>query len=343
MKTTHLAWGTALLLGAAFASCTEPKENKPGELAISGQLTNLEDTLFVYFGDETRLDTMPVTDGKFQTKLHLDSISNVTFLAKNGFAMSFIGVPGEEVRFEGDVKTRFDIDGSDFYADYHEVDLIKEKLTRDNGPQAIMDFLKQHPDNEAAIVLVRILSDMEPDMMEEALAQISDKVRQGRMKRYIDLTVEEMKAAMARESAVRDLQAEGREVPDFTLNDINGNPLNLSSLRGKYVVLDFWGSWCGWCIKGMPEMKKYYEKYAGKFEILGIDCSDSDEAWKNAVKEHGLPWLHVYNTDDSSVLEDYGIEGFPTKIVLDPEGRIVRTVVGEDPAFYDLLDELFGK
>ena len=52
--------------------------------------------------------------------------------------------------------------------------------------------------------------------------------------------------------------------PDFTLNDIDGNPLSLSSLRGKYVVLDFWGSWCVWCIKGMPEMKKYYAKYKDK-------------------------------------------------------------------------------
>ena len=54
--------------------------------------------------------------------------------------------------------------------------------------------------------------------------------------------------------------AEGM-APDFTLNDINGKPLALSSLRGKYVVIDFWGSWCGWCIKGIPKMKEYYAKY----------------------------------------------------------------------------------
>ena len=133
----------------------------------------------------------------------------------------------------------------------------------------------------------------------------------------------------------------GPEAPDFTLNDINGKPLTLSSLRGKYVVLDFWGSWCIWCIKGMPKMKEYYAKYAGKMEILGIDCNDSEEKWKAAVAEHKLPWLHVYNSDESHLLEKYGIEGFPTKVIIDPEGHIANVVVGEDPAFYTYLDKLF--
>ena len=136
-------------------------------------------------------------------------------------------------------------------------------------------------------------------------------------------------------------QADTTEAPDFTLNDINGKPLTLSSLRGKYVILDFWGSWCGWCIKGIPDMKNYYNKYKGKFEILGIDCNDSEAKWKAAVEKYEMPWLHVYNPRDSKVLEQYGIQGFPTKIIVGPDGNIVKTIVGEDPAFYTLLDELF--
>lgn len=142
---------------------------------------------------------------------------------------------------------------------------------------------------------------------------------------------------------VSNTKSEGQDAkaPDFTLNDINGNPLSLSSLKGKYVVLDFWGSWCGWCIKGIPQMKEYYAKYAGKFEILGIDCNDPVEKWKEAVKKYELPWLHVYCTSESTVLADYAIQGFPTKIVVGPDGNIVKTIVGEDPAFYEFLDELF--
>ncbi len=150
--------------------------------------------------------------------------------------------------------------------------------------------------------------------------------------------IEERKKA-AEEAAKK--QAAGVEAPDFTLNDLDGKPLKLSSLRGKHVILDFWGSWCGWCIKGIPQMKEYYNKYKGEFEILGIDCNDSDQKWRDAVKKYELPWLHVYNPKSSSVLSDYGIQGFPTKIIIGPDGKIVKTIVGEDPSFYTLLDELF--
>lgn len=145
------------------------------------------------------------------------------------------------------------------------------------------------------------------------------------------------------EQEIRSTAAEGEMAPDFTLDDFNGKPLTLSSLRGKVLVLDFWGSWCGWCIKGFPDMKAYYQKYAGKFEILGLDAGDFTEDWKKAVKEHSLPWLHVQIPEDSKLLETYGIQGFPTKMVLDADGKILKIVVGEDPAFYTYLDELLGK
>ena len=136
--------------------------------------------------------------------------------------------------------------------------------------------------------------------------------------------------------------ADGQIAPDFTLNDINGKPLALSSLRGKYVIIDFWGTWCIWCVRGMPMMKEYYKKYSDKMEILGVDCNDPEKKWKAGVKELDLPWKHVYNPKGSSaILEKYEIQGFPTKILVDPEGKIVKTVVGEDPNFYKFLDELF--
>ena len=88
-------------------------------------------------------------------------------------------------------------------------------------------------------------------------------------------------------------------------------------------------------------MKKYYEKYKSKMEILGVDCRDTQEKWKAAIEKYELPWKHVYNPDNSSLTADYAIEGYPTKVVIDPEGKIVKTIVGEDPEFYTFLDELF--
>ncbi len=133
--------------------------------------------------------------------------------------------------------------------------------------------------------------------------------------------------------------------PDFELPNLQGSTTALSALRGKYVVLDFWGSWCVWCIKGFPNMKTYYAKYKDQMEILGVDCRDTEEDWKAAVEKYQLPWMQVRCPDEQlqAIAAKYGIEGFPTKVVIDPQGKLLKTVVGEDPAFYTYLDTLFKK
>lgn len=138
---------------------------------------------------------------------------------------------------------------------------------------------------------------------------------------------------------------EGSEAPDFTLKDPEGKDITLSSFHGQYLVLDFWGTWCKWCVKGIPDMKKYYEKYEGMFEMLSIDVGDSEETWLKAIESYGMNWKHAITDEESEqqLEELYGIEGFPTKIVIDPEGRILNITVGEDPAFYKYLDDLFSK
>ena len=132
----------------------------------------------------------------------------------------------------------------------------------------------------------------------------------------------------------------GNTAPDFTLKSTSGELISLYSLENKIVVLDFWGSWCGWCIKGFPKMKEYYHKYKEKIEILGIPCHDSENDWRNAVKEHDLEWINVQNNEESNIPVKYGIEGYPTKIILDEEKRILAVFKGESEEFYKKLDEL---
>ena len=77
-------------------------------------------------------------------------------------------------------------------------------------------------------------------------------------------------------------------------------------------------------------------------EILGVDCNDTEAEWKAAVNEYQVNWKHVRQSDDTDQVSDlYGVIGFPTKIVINPEGKIVNVVEGEDPAFYVYLDKLF--
>ena len=133
----------------------------------------------------------------------------------------------------------------------------------------------------------------------------------------------------------------GSPAPDFTLKTADDKNFTLSSLRGKYVVLDFWGSWCGWCIKGIPKMKRYYDRYKSKLEIVGIDCNDTPERWLAAVEEHRLPWINVYNPKDVPAAEDisveYAVSGYPTKVIIGPDGLIIGKYAGEGPDFYEAL------
>lgn len=142
----------------------------------------------------------------------------------------------------------------------------------------------------------------------------------------------------------REMVANEVEAPNFTLKDFKGKDVSLTDFRGKWVILDFWGSWCGWCIKGVPEMKRIYSEFGPKgLEIIGIDCNEPEDKWRAGVEKYQLPWVNVYNPNDASegVLADYFVPGFPTKVVVNPEGKVCDIVVGEDPYFYELIETIF--
>ncbi len=210
---------------------------------------------------------------------------------------------------------------------------------KESKSEAALKYIKAHGDEEASQYL---LHEVSVEKYKAAIEALSPVVREGRLKTMIDNYAARSQKTLDREAAKKKV-AEGNAAPDFTLKSIDGKDISLSSLKGKTVVLDFWGSWCGWCIKGMPKMKEYYAKYKDKLEILGIDCNDTDQKWRDAVKKHELPWLHVRNEGTTDVTVLYGISGFPTKIVVDATGKISKVVVGESEEFYKYLDEQLGK
>ena len=355
-------------------------------LKVKLDLVDFGDSVVVYrSGHEEQ--TFIGKDGKFEFKLEVDTVDMGILLQPKALRgdmddLRVYNIPlvgGETVLVVDKDKTRYDVEGTGFYADYHKVDLFNENDGKelheatlkyramkaddtvskeernkfyeevyspsfDRHQQALVDYIKAHSKQEASIMLLRGINGL--DKMKEAFTLLDPSVREGRMKPLYDKWVkaaEDQIKAEAEEKEAAKKQEAGLEAPVFTLNDLEGKPLALTSLRGKYVILDFWGSWCVWCIKGFPQMKEYYAKYPGKFEILGIDCNDTEEKWKAAVKKHELPWLHVYCPKESTLLSDYGITGFPTKTIIAPDGKIFKTIVGEDPTFYTLLDSLFGK
>jgi thiol-disulfide isomerase/thioredoxin len=102
--------------------------------------------------------------------------------------------------------------------------------------------------------------------------------------------------------------------------------LALSSFKGKYVLLDFWASWCGPCRRENPNVVEAYKKYKGKnFTILGVSLDENKEAWIKAVKDDGLAWNHVCDLKGwkNVVAAEYGIRAVPSNFLLDPSGKIL--------------------
>ncbi len=353
-----------------------------GKVTVSGTFKGLGESVRIFLvdagGEMLAQEDRAIAGDKIDMTFDLDDAAMLyvialvdgQLIADRGFAIPVL--PGENAVIEGEGED-YTLGGSQFYRDYYEAsNLIKapqeaarafmkecqnkfsqgvpeEEINKEFEEKypaleqaladAVLGYVKAHPDADASAMLLADLGSDDKHMKEGA-ALLTERARgsvAANMYKGILAALEQEKASQSLQEGL-----ESQMAPDFTLNDINGKPLALSSLRGKWVIIDFWGSWCGWCIKGMPKMKEYYAKYDGKLEILGVDCNDTVEKWKAAVAKHEIPWLHVYwdKEKGDNPVALYGVQGFPTKVIVDPQGKIAKIIVGEDPSFYDYLDEV---
>lgn len=120
----------------------------------------------------------------------------------------------------------------------------------------------------------------------------------------------------------------GAKAPDFTLNDAGGNPVTMSSIKGKIKIIDFWASWCGPCRLNNPALRKLYDEFHGKgLEIIGVSLDTDKAAWEKAIEKDGLNWVNVSSLKgwDCDIVRLYNVTGVPALFILDEYGNIVAT------------------
>ncbi len=128
----------------------------------------------------------------------------------------------------------------------------------------------------------------------------------------------------------KELLQPGTEAPDFTLPAPDGTSHTLSSLRGSYVVLDFWASWCPDCRKDIPAMKELHDKYGQRIKFVSISFDDKKDAWTRCIETNGMDWLHLSELKkwkETEVSRLYNIKWIPAMYLLDRQGNIILSTV----------------
>lgn len=177
-------------------------------------------------------------------------------------------------------------------------------------------FVPDYPDSYLSLSLVKEMSSIiDVPKFEPLFNALSERLRNTATAKTMAARLE-----IAKRTAV------GQKALDFVLNDTTGKPVSLSSMKGKYVLVDFWASWCGPCRLENPFLVKAWEKYKNRnFQIIGVSLDSHKGSWEKAIREDGLSWIHVSDLkggkNEAAIL--YDIKAVPQNFLVDPNGVII--------------------
>jgi len=327
------------------------------ETIINGKFSSMKDGTVIYLSNDKQVtDSTLIVNGAFSLKTSLkkgefyslsavagpQSVANVTLYLEPGVLnISGKNAMLENLNFSG---SRYADDMTSFYAlplqpVFKKKDLLMQRYSKvsrsadTTGRKQLADSVKilkeainvvydnwiyghsASPVSAYAIWLNYNLNGS--TRLEQLLNSLKMSAKDNSIGRELQQTVD-----------VGKLTAIGQMAPEFTQNDTSGRPLSLKQFRGKYVLIDFWASWCGPCRAENPKIVKLFQKFKDKeFTILGVslDREGDKDKWLKAIHDDGLTWNHVSDLKwwKNEVATLYGIRSVPSSLLIDPQGRII--------------------